>query len=455
VFVGRKRELAYLEERFERGKPELLILYGRRRVGKTELTKEFLRKKRGIYYLAEKLPENLQLKKLSEKVIEFFDEDIIAGFSNWEMLFKYLASKHDRYILVIDEFPYLIEREPGIISSFQKGWDEYLSNSNVFLILTGSSVSVMENSVLSYKSPLYGRRTGQLLLNQFPFNEIGDFFEKKYEFDDLLKIWGTLGGVPFYLEQFDSDLDYYGNVMEKIYNQNEVLFAEAEFLLNEELREPRNYFAILRAISLGKRKLGEIINETGIDKSSIMKYISILNLLGIVEKEVPVGEDPLKSKKGLYRIADNFFRFYFRYVFYYKDLILTDQRERLLSILKDTENQFFSLTYEDFARSAVMWISGTNYFEIGRWWDRNAEIDLVGMNREERRILLGEVKWSERPVGTDVLAALRKRGDLPRWDEFKEKEYAIFSRSGFTKALVDEAKSDRSLVLFHGEQRVV
>ncbi|RLL90776.1 ATPase AAA, partial [Mesotoga sp. HF07.pep.5.2.highcov] len=259
MFVGRKRELAYLEERFERGKPELLILYGRRRVGKTELTKEFLRKKRGIYYLAEKLPENLQLKKLSEKVIEFFHEDIITKFSNWEMLFKYLASKHDRYILVIDEFPYLIEREPYIISAFQKGWDEYLSNSNVFLVLTGSSVSLMENSVLSYKSPLYGRRTGQLLLNQFPFNEIGAFFEKKYEFDDLLKIWGTLGGVPFYLEQFDSDLDYYGNVMEKIYNQNEVLFAEAEFLLNEELREPRNYFAILRAISLGKRKLGEII----------------------------------------------------------------------------------------------------------------------------------------------------------------------------------------------------
>lgn len=455
MFVGRKRELAFLEERLVKGRPELIILYGRRRVGKTELTKEFLRRKRGIYYLGEKLPEQLQLKKLSEKVVEFFNEDIITEFSDWEMLFKYLAARHERYVLVIDEFPYLIEREPGIITAFQKGWDEYLSKSNVFLILTGSSVSVMENSVLSYKSPLYGRRTGQLLLNQFTLSEIGDFFGKKYEFDDLLKIWGTLGGVPFYLEQFDSSLDYYGNVEEKILNQGEVLFAEAEFLLNEDLREPRNYFAILRAISLGKRKLGEIINETGIDKSSIMKYISVLNLLGIVEKEVPVGEDPLKSKKGLYRIADNFFRFYFRYVFYYKDLVLTDQKERLLSILKDTENQFFSLIYEDFAHSAIREITGSSYIEIGRWWDRNSEIDLVGMDREEKRILFGEVKWSGNPVGTDVLATLREKANLPQWDNFKKKEYAIFSRSGFTKAVIDEAKSDRSLILVSGNKRVV
>lgn len=454
MFVGRKRELAFLEERFVKGRPELIILYGRRRVGKTELTKEFLRRKRGIYYLGEKLPERLQLKKLSEKVVEFFNEDIITEFSDWEMLFKYLAARHERYVLVIDEFPYLIEREPGIIAAFQKGWDEYLSKSNVFLILTGSSVSVMENSVLSYKSPLYGRRTGQLLLNQFTLSEIGDFFWKKYEFDDLLKIWGTLGGVPFYLEQFDSSLDYYGNVAERILNQGEVLFAEAEFLLNEELREPRNYFAILRAISLGKRKLGEIINETGIDKSSIMKYISVLNLLGIVEKEVPVGEDPLKSKKGLYRIADNFFRFYFRYVFYYKDLVLTDQKERLLSILKNTENQFFSLTYEDFARSAIREITGSNYIEIGRWWDRNSEIDLVGMDREERRILFGEVRWSGNPVGTDIFATLREKANLPQWDNFKKKEYAIFSRSGFTKAVIEEAKSDRSLILVSGDKRI-
>jgi len=455
MFVGRKRELAYLEERFARKRPELLILYGRRRVGKTELTKEFLRAKRGIYYLAEKLPDKLQLKKLSEKVIEFFEEEIIRDFSDWEMLFKYLASKRERYVLVIDEFPYLIEREPGIITAFQKGWDEYLSQSNVFLVLTGSSVSVMENSVLSYKSPLYGRRTGQLLLNQFPFGEIGDFFEYEYEFDDLLKIWGTLGGVPFYLKQFESNLDYYGNVLEKIFNQGEVLFAEAEFLLNEELREPRNYFAILRAISLGKRKLGEVINETGIDRSSIMKYISVLNLLGIVEKEVPVGEDPLKSKKGLYRIVNNFFRFYFRYVFYYKDLILTDQKERLLSVLKETENRFFSLTYEDLARSVVTEITGSNYFEIGRWWDRNTEIDLVGMDREEKRILFGEVKWSERPVGTDVLRNLREKGNMPRWDGFEKKNYVIFSRSGFIEALIEQAKSDGSLILVHGNKRVV
>jgi hypothetical protein len=455
MFVGRKRELAYLEERFNRERPELLILYGRRRIGKTELTKEFLREKRGIYYLAEKLPERLQLKKLSEKVIDFFREEIISEFTDWEMLFKYLASKRDRYVLVIDEFPYIIEREPELITVFQKGWDEYLSKSRVLLILTGSSISIMENSFLNYKSPLYGRRTGQVFLNQFSFSEINDFFEKKLEFDDLLKIWGTLGGVPFYLEQFDDNLDYYGNVKEKIFDQGEILFAEAEFILNEELREPRNYFAILRAISLGKRKLGEILNETGIDKSSIMKYISVLNLLGIVEKEVPAGEDAMKSKKGLYRIADNFFRFYFRYVFYYKDLILTDQKEMALKILRDTESQFFALTYEDLARSMANYFSQSRYFEIGRWWDRKTEIDLVGIDKEEKRILFGEVKWSGKAVGTDILRNLREKGNLSQWSNFEKIQYVIFSRSGFTEALMNEAKSDRSIILVHGTKRVV
>jgi len=163
----------------------------------------------------------------------------------------------------------------------------------------------------------------------------------------------------------------------------------------------------------------------------------------------------MKSKKGLYRIADNFFRFYFRYVFYYKDLILTDQKERALRILRDTESQFFSLTYEDLARSMANNFSQSRYFEIGRWWDRNTEIDLVGIDKEEKRILFGEVKWSGKAVGTDILRSLREKGNLSQWSNFEKIQYVIFSRSGFTEALMNEAKSDRSVILVHGSKRVV
>lgn len=455
MFVNRKSELRYLEQKYNTRGAQFVVLYGRRRVGKTELVKEFLKTKPGIYYLAEKLPEKLQLEKLSEKVIEFFREDVIKRFEDWEMLFKYLARKKERFVLVIDEFPYLIAKDPDFLTTFQKGWDEYLKDSGVFLILTGSSVSIMENSVLNYKSPLYGRRTGQMLLKPFRFESLNGFFGDRYSFEELLKIWGTLDGIPLYLKQFDKSLTYYENVKSKLFDPGEILFSEAEFLLNEELREPRNYFAILRAISLGKRKLGEIINETGIDKSSIMKYISVLNMLHIVEKEVPLGEDPHKSKKGLYKICDNYFRFYFRYIFYYKDLLSLGQVERVMSLLRKTENHFFSFTYENLAQSLLnKMVEGyAIYPESGRWWDRNVEIDVIGINREENKIIFGEVKWTEKPVGSNILRALIEKSNKKIWEKFSDRSYILFSKSGFTKELIEMARRDKNIFLVHGAEQ--
>lgn len=454
MFVGRKEELEFLNEKYNNHKAQMIVLYGRRRIGKTELIKKLISERSGIYYLAEQLPEQLQLKKFSEKVIDFFDEEVITTFDDWEMLFRYLSHKKERFILAIDEFPYLIEKNSGLLSAFQKGWDEYLINSGVFLIISGSSMSVMENSVLGYKSPLYGRRTGQLLLKPFSIQEIDEFFHRRLSFEDLLRIWGTLDGVPFYLHQFDDSKGYYDNVREKVLNPGEVLFSEAEFLLNEELREPRNYFAILRAISLGKRKLGEIINDTGIGKSSIIKYMGVMDMLHLVEREVPVGEDPNKSKKGLYRISDNYFRFFFRYVFYYKDLILMDQQERIIETLKDTESQFFSLTYEDLAKNLLNRISGDFYPEYERWWDRNSEIDLIGINREEKRAIFGEVKWTNKPAGVDVLNSLVTKTRTESWKEFEYHSYIIFSKAGFTSELLRISKDSPEILLVKGIERI-
>jgi len=239
-----------------------------------------------------------------------------------------------------------------------------------------------------------------------------------------------------------------------VLNPGEVLFSEAEFLLNEELREPRNYFAILRAISLGKRKLGEIINDTGIDKSSIIKYMGVMDMLHLVEREVPVGEDPNKSKKGLYRISDNYFRFFFRYVFYYKDLILMDQQERIIETLKNTESQFFSLTYEDLAKNLLNRISGDFYPEYGRWWDRNSEIDLIGINREEKRAIFGEVKWTNKPAGVDVLNSLVAKTKTGKWKEFKYHSCIIFSKAGFTSELLRISKDSPEILLVKGIERI-
>lgn len=316
-FINREAELAFLERKWKERKPQLIVLWGKRRVGKTELVKQFINDKPHVYFLSESTNEVEQLRRISTAIGRFFKEPLLLtrGFNEWEECFKYIKEKKRRFIFAIDEFPYLIQSNPAIPSLFQKAWDEYWSKSNVCLILLGSSMAMMETEVLGYKSPLYGRRTGQWKVDPMTFQSVSKFRSGK-AFEDRLLHFAAAGGIPAYWLQFSMEKDFFENLKEHVLKKGQMLFDEVEFILREELREPRYYFALLQAIAQGKRKLSEIVNATGIAQPVANKYLGVLSDLRIVEREIPVTEEkPLKSKKGLYRIIDEFFQFWFRFVF--------------------------------------------------------------------------------------------------------------------------------------------
>ncbi|MFH1175259.1 MAG: ATP-binding protein, partial [bacterium] len=443
-FYNRQKELKALNGWWSEKKSNLIIVYGKRRVGKTALCLEFIKNKSSVYFLSERLDIKLQLKKLSCQIGEFFNDDYTAkyGIDGWEQLFKYIAQKNKKFVLVIDEFPYLADAEPGISSIFQKGWDLYLKDSKVDLILCGSSIGMMEEHTLVHKSPLYGRRSGQILVHPFSVFDLSDIFPKK-SFEDKIVVYSIVGGTITYLKYFIEEKNIWKAAGKYMLSKEQFLFEEAEFLLREELREPRNYFSILLALSMGKRKLGEIINGTGFDKSSLSSYLAILDQLRLTEKETPITEKyPEKSRKGLYRIRDEYFEFWFRFIFNNKRLLEEGKSREVLSIIK---NSIIDLTAKNYEKFAIEFIKKEypNFNRAGKWWDKNEEIDVVGINNETKEIIFGEVKWSSKKVGVDVYLNLKRKVELVDWNKENRKEcYILFSKSGFTEDMMKLAKKE-------------
>lgn len=452
MFVNRERELEFLNKSYEEKGARFIIIYGKRRVGKTELVKQFFKHYKHIYFLADKAPEKDQLRVLSEKVGLLFQDDFLIsrGFGNWFEFFKYVKGK-GKLIIAIDEFPFLVEVNKAIPSIFQRGWDEELKASEIFLILLGSSIGMMETEVLGYKSPLFGRRTGQLLIEPLSYWDSKRFFPSISN-EEFVYIFSILGGMPAYLLQFKESLDLWSNIKEKILSPGAYLFNEPEFILREELREPRNYFSILKAISMGKTRISEIINETGFEKNVVAKYLSVLTDLKIVKRDVPVTEELFeKSKKGIYLIDDNFFRFWFKFVFPNRSFIEEGEYDYVVEKkIKPSLESFVSYTFEEICKSFVKkgGIKELKFTKVGKWWLKDrAEIDIVAINEEENSILFGEAKWSTNKIGPEVLIDLKNKTKLVDWKRERRKEfYAIFSRSGFTEELKRIAEKENILL---------
>ncbi|MEW6328062.1 MAG: ATP-binding protein [Thermodesulfobacteriota bacterium] len=448
MFINRKKELEFLRKALKADESHLIIIYGKRRVGKTELIKQLFKGISHIYFLADKSPEKDNLKILSEKVGILYADDFLLsrGFGNWYDFFKYIKGK-GKLAIAIDEFPYLIEANRAIPSIFQKGWDEELRDSGASLILLGSSIGMMETEVLGYKSPLFGRRTAQMLIQPFCFGDSRKFFPKK-SIEECMYIYATLGGIPAYLLQFDPEVDLWKNIRDRILTPEAYLYSEPEFILREELREPRNYFSILRAISAGKTRAGEIINETGFEKNIVGKYLSVLTDLKIVKREVPVTEKSFeKSKKGVYTIDDNFFRFWFNFVFPNKSFIQEGEIEYVIEKkIRPRIDIFTSLTFEEVCRSFVRkeGVNGLRFNMVGWWWSKDTEIDVVAINEDANSILFGEAKWSTKKVGMNVLEDLRRKASRVAWGKKGRNEYlALFSRTGFTDKIIRAAQKEK------------
>lgn len=449
-FVNRKTEIKFLKRHYSSKSAEFIVVYGRRRVGKTELLHQFSKNKNHIYFCADMSSKEDQLRSFSEKVFKFFDESKLIGtpFPDWDKALRYVGSKakKKKLILVIDEFPYLALSDKSIASVLQKVWDELLSKTKIFLVLCGSYISFMEKGVLSYKSPLYGRRTGQIYLLPLDFLSASKFFIS-YSPERRVETYSTLGGVPEYLLKFNQNIGLFDNIQEKILMKGEFLYDEVRFLLTEELREPKNYFAVLKSIAFGNTKLNEIFQHSGLTSRNVTsKYLDVLQELKVVEKRIPVtAEKPHKSRKGIYRINDNFIRFWFRYLFPNRSYLEDGEEQIVMKQIKMSFAIFVSRTFEDiciqFLKKKRNSKKALSFERIGGWWSKNEEIDIVALNPEEESALFAEVKWRSRQVGINILEQLRKKSEIVmKKKQLKKAYYALFSKSGFTDKLKCSAK---------------
>ncbi len=459
-FVNRNEELNILQKLYYEDRFQFVPIYGRRRIGKTRLVQEFIKDKPAIYFLADNLAEAEQLRNLGRECGEYFHDTILreTGFRDWDQFFQYVKEKAgSRLILVMDEFPYLVSANPAISSVFQRGIDRYWKDTKLFLVLMGSSIGMMEQEVLFYKAPLYGRRTASLEMKEMVFEALNDFFPKA-DFQKRVAIYAVMGSIPAYLERINPKVDIFQNVLECILDRGSFLYHEVEFLLREELREPRNYFVILRSIAQGKRKLSEIINDTGFEKTLLSRYLDILRSIRLIEKEIPVTEKyPEKSRMGLYKLHDRFFSFWFKYIFPHRGKLEIGSPGYIVNTIRETFDPHLSVVYEDVCREIcrVLMKNGVMHFtSIGKWWLKNEEIDLVAIDEEERKIYFGECKWSRKKVSEDVYHDVVRKSGLIDWHTKKRQErFILFSKSGFTEAMHKLAK-EKEIILIEGERRL-
>ncbi|MDO8515450.1 MAG: ATP-binding protein [bacterium] len=451
MFINRINELKWLDEAYKKARKEgqLLVLYGKRRVGKTELVTHFIKTKPHVYYLANRTTKEDQLRSATN-VFGFTN----TNFPSWREFFDYLIKDLKRrkksappVVLVFDEFPYLAESDAGASSFFQYGWDMGLKDLKVVLIIMGSSISMMYKHALIKSAPLYGRRTGQWLLEPFSFAHTKKFYPHS-PFTNVFSLYAISGGIPAYARVFDGRKSLKENIMENILPEGRYLSVEPELLLSEEFDDARSYLTILQAIGLGRTKFSEILQKSQLASPSLPVYLQNLIDLRLIKKEVPVTEQTAeKSKKGFYSLSDPFLRFYFSFIFPNASLIKNQAFEALFKEQGEILTQLVAKTYEDSSAEFIKNAGFVNFDKLGRWWDKDTEIDLVGINKADNAILFAETKWNNRPVGTDVLGLLKKKAESVLWGDKNRKEYfALISKSGFTDELLNQAK-DEGVVL--------
>ena len=450
-FINRQREMQTLEKEYNKSS-SFITIYGRRRTGKTTLIKEFIKDKNAFYFFADKQSENIQLERFKNQLAQHFKDEFLKKIviNDWDILFEYLLGKieNKKFILVIDEFQYLCIINKSFSSIFQRIYDEKIAGKNIMIILCGSLISMMYSEVLSYSSPLYGRRTSQIKLQPIKFEYYKEFFSEKKSHKELIEFYSITGGVPKYILEFDREKSPLWNIENNIFNKDNFLYSEPKFLLQEEISDLSRYFSILHTVAAGNTKLSSICSQLGINSSGLTPYLVKLIDLDILEKEVPVTENIDNSKKGLYRIKDNYLRFWFKYVYPYQSYLEIENTAYPLEKIKNEFDLWVSKTYEELAREAVFYDVSIPFpiTRLGRWWDKNEEIDIVGIG--EKEILFGECKWSNKKVGMSIYYELKEKSRKVQWNNNERKEFFIFfSREGFSEDLIELASQEKNIIL--------
>jgi len=458
-FVDRQEELAFLASVLERDRPtvaQLILLYGRRRVGKTVLLRHWAETS-GLpytYWAAEKEPSALQRRKLFARVLGV-EPARSATFETWADCWEAIASllADRRHIIILDEFTYAAESDPAMLSSLQHAWDQRFKASQLVIVLCGSHVHAME-MLLTRQSPLFGRLTGQWHLQPLPFASLPEFLPG-WSAEERVAAYAVVGGVPAYLEWLDPDRSLSDNIRNVILAPGSMFVAEPAFLLYDEVREPRTHLAILKAIGTGHHTLAEIANAALVGKTHLSSYLARLQELRLVERRLPVTVPPAqrrRARQGRYHLSDPYFRFYFRFIAPQQDE-LSYRPERVLPVIHEGLRAFVGQTaFEELSRQWVAWQgrSGRLPFEperVGSHWSRQVQIDVVALNWRQKAILLGECKWGVDTIGLDVIRDLIEKKspqvlkDLPDSGEGWDVSYAFFARTGFTDAARAEARA--------------
>ena len=460
-FVDRELEMETLQNEYERDGSALVVLYGRRRVGKTTLISEFIKDKKALFFLASEEAEAQNRNAFKEKVAEFIDSDLLrsADIKNWDVLFKSIMDTpfESKPVIVLDEFQYLGKANPAFPSIFQRIWEEIMKDKSVMVILCGSLISMMESQTLAYGSPLYGRRTAQIRLKQIPFGYYHEFFPSKSR-RELIEMYAVTGGVPKYIELFSESKDIYSAIQKCVLNRSGYLYDEPHFQLQQEVSEVGSYFSIIKAIAAGNSKLSAISSILEIKSTSLTKYLKTLIDLDILEREVPITEEnPEKSKKGLYKIKDNYLRFWFAFVYPNMSFIESGHSRIVMNKIRNSlVKNHIAFVYEDVCKERMWDLNAEgawpfNFTKIGRYWDSKDEIDIVALDPEGKNLILGECKYWTEPVGVSVLRGLEAKTDSVAWERDNRKVwYVLFSASGFTDELIKEAESRTDLELCIG-----
>lgn len=481
MFIGREAEQQFLENKYRTDGGQLVIVYGRRRVGKTETLRKFCEDKPHVFFSCRECTDQLQLRDFSQRMLR---EDILAKkyieqFADWEKAFRAvldLPFGNKKKLLVIDEFPYMCRSNPSIPSILQNIWDEVLKDSNIMLILCGSAMSFIEKELLAEKNPLYGRATGIYKMTGMDFYDAAQFFPN-YSVQEKVLAYSILGGIPHYLKQFEPEKSLEDNIKQNILSKGCTLYSEVEFLLKQELRETPLYNSLIEAIAMGNTRLNDISQKSLVENTSKTSvYLRNLVDLGIVEREfsVDVGiKEQANRNRGVYKLTDHFFRFWYSFVYAnHSELEAGDADGVYEYEIAPALHEFAALTFEEICRQYIQKLQKDrklpfHYAKLGRWFGKTTvrdmssktgmrtaetEIDLVAVSRQNKEYLVGECKYHEQPFRYSEY--LDTRAKLAPQKENAEFYYALFSESGFDEKIWEAAGQDDHLFLFPLEKIV-
>lgn len=424
-FVNRRKDLKTLEELWRREGLTLVLVYGRRRVGKTRLLEEFSKGKDRIFVIFEDKPCGYNFKLLSQKLSKFVGLSVeVEDFSSLFALLKRLTDK--RILIILDEFSYLIKKESGILSELSRAIEEN-RDFNALVIVSGSYVSLLEREFFSYSSPIYGRSNAHIKVQPLRFKHLFEWFHADAE--SLVKIYAVTNGIPKYLEFFKGE-SVEDEIKTNFFDSSSFLFREARALLSEELRELSTYLAILEAIGKGNTKVTQIANFCYMKDNQVVPYLRILSELGIVENV-----KPLFGKRGIYEIKDNYFLFWSRFVNPYYEEIESDFVEGALEDFENNFNQFLGKPFERITQEFLVDTNRKNllpfrFTKIARWWHKNEEIDIVALNEAQKKALFIEVKWKDLKLrdAKKVLKNLQRKAELVKLGNY-EKHFGVVAKS--------------------------